>query len=64
MHLGCPTNDLISSLKSISVKNHTKRKLFDERRNKLRAKFDRSHVCPDCIEEINTGKRTVKIGMN
>lgn len=39
------------------------KKLYDERRDKLRAKFDKSHVCIDCIEEILTGNRSVKIEM-
>lgn len=40
-----------------------KSKLFKERRDKLRSKFDKSHICPDCIEEITTGKKSIKIGM-
>ena len=40
-----------------------KNKLYKSRRDDLRAKFDKSHVCLDCIEEIHTGKRSIKIGM-
>lgn len=45
----------------IDPKRQKKRKLFDERRKKLREKFDKYHVCEDCIEEILTGKKSVKI---
>lgn len=40
------------------------RKLYNVRRNSLRKKFDKSHVCEDCIEEILTGKKLLKIGFN
>lgn len=40
-----------------------KKKAYDKRRNDLREKLDKTHVCPDCIEEIHTGKRSIKIGM-
>lgn len=40
------------------------KKAMTDRRDKLRAKFDKSHVCEDCIELIITGKRSIKIGMD
>lgn len=40
---------------------YEKKKEFEKRKKSLRAKFDKSHICPDCVEEINTGKRSIKI---
>lgn len=37
------------------------KKLYDKRRDQLRKKLIRTHVCEDCIEEILTGKISVKI---
>lgn len=39
------------------------KKLYTKRRDELRKRFDKSHVCEDCIEEVLTGRRSVKIGM-
>lgn len=35
---------------------------FKNRREKLREKFDKNHVCEDCVEQILTGKISIKIG--
>lgn len=40
------------------------KKLFIKRRDELRKRFDKNHVCLDCIEEILTGKISKKIGFN
>lgn len=37
---------------------------FSERRKKLREKFDKTHVCNDCVEQILTGKISLKIGQS
>lgn len=44
--------------------NKSKNKLYRERRERLRERFDRYHVCLDCIEQILTGKVSLKLGMN
>ena len=44
-------------------KEERKRNEYTERRDKLRSKFDKSHVCLDCIEEVFTGRRSIKIEM-
>jgi hypothetical protein len=49
-----PTDDQKIKLSS---KSH-----FSERRKKLREKFDKSHVCDDCVEQLLTGKISLKIG--
>lgn len=46
------------------INKQKERKSFTERRDKLRARFDKAHVCLDCIEEIMTGRVSLKIGMN
>lgn len=43
--------------------NQEKRKLYDKRRNMLRDKFEKYHVCLDCIEQIHTGRISLKIGL-
>ena len=40
------------------------RKLYDIRRDALRKKMIKTHVCEDCIEEILTGKVSLKLGHN
>lgn len=36
-------------------------KLYKQRNEMLRAKFEKNHVCPDCVEGILTGKVSLKI---
>lgn len=40
----------------------SKKDSFKERRAKLREKFDKTHVCDDCVEQVLTGKISLKIG--
>jgi hypothetical protein len=48
--------------KKVKKEVKEKKKLYDKRRDDLRAKLDKTHICPDCIEEIHTGKKSIKIG--
>lgn len=38
--------------------------IYRKRRDKLREKFKKQHICPDCVEQILTGKISLKIGDN
>ena len=67
-HKGKLWNPLTSKFDKEVTEEHKEKmelkKVYVKRRDELRKRFDKNHVCEDCIEEVLTGRVSTKLSFN